>query len=64
MYNKKCCSKYNKNYIIGVQLTKFNNAELYENIENTYDNINFSKPMFNEILINEIQQLDIFIINY
>lgn len=41
MYNKKCCSKYNKNYIIGAQLTKFSNEVLYENVENTYDNTNF-----------------------
>jgi len=26
--------------------------ELYENVRNSYDNINFSKSMFNEILIN------------
>jgi len=25
---------------------------LYENVENMYHNINFSKSMFNEILIN------------
>ena len=41
MYNKKCCSKYNKNYIIGAQLTEFSNEVFYENVENTYDNTNF-----------------------